>query len=110
LFRNQSYFLDSLQSYALERTVPSHWLYAQTSREKNAAQIDCWPCALAPETCSDLLGLKLTALAASQFQSTGVALTIRWKTAKTEELFLLLVYYQGRAKPKELIIMPSGQS
>lgn len=29
---------------------------------------------------------------------------IRWKTAKAEELFALLIHFQGRVKPKELLI------
>jgi two-component SAPR family response regulator len=29
---------------------------------------------------------------------------IRWKTAKAEELFALLIHYQGRAKPRESLI------
>lgn len=29
---------------------------------------------------------------------------IRWKTAKAEELFALLIHYQGRVKPKESLI------
>ena len=29
---------------------------------------------------------------------------IRWKTAKAEELFALMIHYQGRVKPKESII------
>lgn len=29
---------------------------------------------------------------------------IRWKTAKAEELFALLIHYQGRIKPKEYLI------
>ncbi len=32
------------------------------------------------------------------------ALTIRWKTAKTEELFTLLAYHQGKVKTKESMI------
>jgi len=32
------------------------------------------------------------------------ASSIRWKTAKAEELFALLIHYQGRIKPKEYLI------
>lgn len=35
---------------------------------------------------------------------TGNEPAIRWKTAKAEELFALLIYYQGRVKPKESLI------
>jgi two-component SAPR family response regulator len=34
----------------------------------------------------------------------GNASEIRWKTAKAEELFALLIHYQGRVKPKESFI------
>ncbi len=37
----------------------------------------------------------------SEEESTSV---IRWKTAKAEELFALLVHYQGRVRPKENLI------
>ncbi len=40
----------------------------------------------------------------SVYTEDGNALAIRWKTAKAEELFALLIHYQGRVKPKESLI------
>lgn len=40
----------------------------------------------------------------SVFAEDENTLAIRWKTAKAEELFALLIHYKGRAKPKEYLI------
>ncbi len=40
----------------------------------------------------------------SVYTEDETASAIRWKTAKAEELFVLLIHYQGRVRPKESLI------
>ena len=40
----------------------------------------------------------------SVYAEEGEQSAIRWKTAKAEELFALMIYYQGKVKPKDCLI------
>jgi|LSQX01.3.fsa_nt_gb two-component SAPR family response regulator len=48
--------------------------------------------------------LRVTCFGQFAVRQTGNAAAIRWKTSKAEELFALLVYYQGRARTRDVLI------
>ena len=101
-------FLTAYSQYALEayRTHAIGYLLKPLDEKDLRSQIDLLALRFGPRTMTRSSSvLNLTCFGRfTVLNQAGEALAIRWKTAKTEELFLLLVYYQGRAKPKELII------